>query len=171
MPFMDAMKVLTGKDAFLHHSDAKLCRKEEYDELLLNGFYVHGRAGIFDEMDYTNLELDDQILPTKWYDKQEPSEFEFVVNDPIGIHKVFENLTIISNNVAPESIQFEIEGDSYSMWKTLDANVNPTYNKSLKREQYQNNTLFKNASVKWDTILNQYNIRRMTMRAFTIVKI
>ena len=31
MPFMDAMKVLTRGDAFLHHSDAKLCRKEEYD--------------------------------------------------------------------------------------------------------------------------------------------
>jgi hypothetical protein len=116
--------------------------------------YVHGRAGIFDEIDYTDDELDNQILPTKWYDKQEPFEFEFVVNDPIGMHKIFENLMIVSNNVAPEEIQFEIEGDAYSMWRTVDG----IYSRDKKKDQYKNNTLFKNASVKWDTILNQYSI-------------
>ena len=148
--------------------------KEMYDKMFINGVYVHGRAGIFDEIDYTDDSLDNQILPTKWYDKQEPFEFEFVVNDPIGIHKVFENLIIISNNVAPESIQFEIEGDSYSMWKSMNSRstdkwINPTYNKNSKKEQYQNNTLFKNASVKWDTILNQYSIL-MTQECKSIEK-
>lgn len=138
---------------------------EMYDKMFINGVYVHGRAGIFDEIDYTDDSLDNQILPTRWYDKQEPFEFEFVVNDPIGIHKVFENLVIISNNVAPEFIQFEIEGDSYSMWRTL----NGVYDKNLKKEQYQNNTLFKNASVKWDTILNQYSIL-MTQECKSIEK-
>lgn len=125
-----------------------------YDKMFINGVYVHGRAGIFDEIDYTDDELDNQILPTKWYDKQEPFEFEFVVNDPIGMHKIFENLMIVSNNVAPEEIQFEIEGDVYSMWRTMDG----VYDRDKKKEQYKNNTLFQNASVKWDTILNQYSI-------------
>jgi hypothetical protein len=31
------------------------------------------------------------------------------------MHKVFENLMIVSNNVPPEQIQYEIEGDAYSM--------------------------------------------------------
>lgn len=133
--------------------------KSMYDKMFINGVYVHGRAGIFNEIDYTDDSLDNQILPTKWYDKQEPFEFEFVINDPIGLHKVFETLTIISNNVAPESIQFEIEGDAYSVWKTVgDHDINPSYNKNLKKQQYKNNTLFKNAHVKWDTILNKYSI-------------
>ena len=89
------------------------------------------------------------------------SECQNVVSENNGdknIHKIFENLTIISNNVQPESIQFEIEGDAYSMWKTLGDNINPIYDRNKKQKQYLNNTLFKNASVKWDTILNQYSI-------------
>lgn len=134
--------------------DSTSAERIAYDKMFINGVYVHGRAGIFDEIDYTDDELDNQILPTKWYDKQEPFEFEFVVNDPIGMHKVFENLMIVSNNVAPEEIQFEIEGDAYSMWRTMDG----VYNRDKKKEQYKNNTLFQNASMKWDTILNQYSI-------------
>jgi hypothetical protein len=38
---------------------------EEYDELLVNGFYVHGRAGIFDEIDYDDENITNQIQPTK----------------------------------------------------------------------------------------------------------
>ena len=144
--------IINSKD--LNTSDKKM-----YDEMFINGVYVHGRAGIFDEIDYTDNDLNNQILPTKWYGKQEPFEFEFVINDPIGMHKIFENLTIVSNNVQPESIQFEIEGDSYSMWKAMNnGSVNPTYSKQLKQNQYYKNTLFKNASIKWDTILNQYSI-------------
>lgn len=140
-----------SKKGLLSESSTK--ERIMYDKMFINGVYVHGRAGIFDEINYTDDSLENQILPTKWYDKQEPFEFEFIVNDPIGIHKVFENLMIVSNNVAPEEIQFEIEGDAYSMWK-----INGVYNKDKKKDQYKNNTLFQNASVKWDTILNQYSI-------------
>jgi hypothetical protein len=38
---------------------------KEYDELLVNGFYVHGRAGIFNEIDYDDANRTNQILPTK----------------------------------------------------------------------------------------------------------
>ena len=41
-------------------------QKKEYSEILQNGFYVHGRAGIFDEIDYFNEDRskNDQIMPT-----------------------------------------------------------------------------------------------------------
>ncbi len=134
--------------------DVKLAnRMDEYNELLLNGFYIHGRAGIFDEMDYTNLELNDQILPTKWYDKQEPFEFEFVINGPVGLHKIFDNLVIISNNVEPNSIEYTIEGDTYSLFKNNDL-----FNNNIKKQLYKSGVGFKNAKLNYDTILNQYSL-------------
>lgn len=51
--------------------------------------------------------------PTKWYGKQHVFEFEFVVSDPIGVHKIYDDLQIISNNVQPEELSFEIIGDAY----------------------------------------------------------
>jgi hypothetical protein len=36
----------------------------EYDDLLCNGFYVHGRAGIFNEIDYEDDNENNQIKPT-----------------------------------------------------------------------------------------------------------
>ena len=127
-------------------------QKTEYDEILLNGFYVHGRAGIFDEIDYfdENRSKDNQIMPTTWYDKQEPFEFEFVVNEPTGLHKIFNNLVIISNNVAPSEIEYEIVGDVYGFnkagifwsqnknyWEKLDQKDSnkewsPEYNKPVE---------------------------------------
>ena len=94
-------------------------QKKEYDEILRNGFYVHGRAGIFDEIDYFNEDRskNDQIMPTVWYDKQEPFEFEFVVTEPTGLHKIFNNLVLISNNVQPSEIEYEIVGDVYNFNK------------------------------------------------------
>lgn len=91
--------------------------QESYEKLLRNGFYVHGRAGIFNEIDYFDDIDDNEILPTKWYNKQEPFEFEFVVNTPAGMHKVFDNLVIISNNVEPNSLEFELIGDIYDFNK------------------------------------------------------
>jgi hypothetical protein len=49
----------------------------------------------------------------RWYDDQHPFEYEFIVNQPTGFHKIFNNLMIISNNVEPESLEVEIVGDSY----------------------------------------------------------
>lgn len=123
--------------------------KEQRDKLLVNGFYVHGRAGIFDEMSYDSPNDVNRILPTKWYDKQEPFEFEFVVNgDEIGMHKIFDNLVIISNNVEPESFEFSIIGDVYS----------DIYRFKTKEEIYKENdkSFFKNTTVEWDPILNHY---------------
>lgn len=91
--------------------------QEAYEKLLRNGFYVHGRAGIFNEINYFDENPDNEILPTKWYNKQEPFEFEFIVNTPAGVHKIFDNLVMISNNVEPETLEFEIIGDVYDFNK------------------------------------------------------
>jgi hypothetical protein len=40
-------------------------------------------------------------------------EFEFVVSDPIGINKIFDNLQIISNNTQPNELEIAVIGDSY----------------------------------------------------------
>lgn len=48
-----------------------------------------------------------------WYGNPHPFEYEFIVNQPAGFHKIFNNLMIISNNVEPESLEVEIVGDSY----------------------------------------------------------
>ena len=126
---------------------------KEYDELLVNGFYVHGRAGIFNEIDYEDENKTNQIQPTKWYDKQEPFEFEFVVNNEVGLHKIFNNLVIISNNVQPNSFEFEITGDVYSLFKE-----NGKFNKNLKKELYDSKKGFKNVEVEFDPILNNYSL-------------
>ena len=55
----------------------------------------------------------DKSNVTQWYNKQHYFEFEFVVADPIGVHKIIDNLQIISNNVQPEQLTFEILGDVY----------------------------------------------------------
>lgn len=87
------------------------------EAFLKNGFYIHGRAGIFDGINYEDNIYTNQILPTKWYDVQEPFEFEFVVSDPIGAHKIFDNLVIVSNNVQPKEIEYEFTGDVYNFNK------------------------------------------------------
>lgn len=127
--------------------------RSDYDKMLVNGFYVHGRAGIFDEMNYQDDDPENQIQPTKWYDKQEPFEFEFVVNSPVGLHKIFDNLVIISNNVQPNSIEYTIEGDTYSLFKNNDL-----FNNNKKRQLYLSGVGFKNAKLNYDTILNQYSL-------------
>ena len=85
--------------------------KEDYDEgvdkdkILTTDFYIHGQAGNFD--------IKETIYPCKWYDKVHPFEFEFVINDNLGVQKIFNNLLIVSNKAEPESFHFEIEGDNY----------------------------------------------------------
>ena len=111
----------------------------EYDDLLCNGFYVHGRAGIFNEIDYEDDNENNQIKPTYWYNKQEPFEFEFVVNEPVGLHKIFDNLVIISNKAKPNSIEIEVIGDMYN----------------FKKSGLLKDTKFKNTTINYDPILNQ----------------
>ena len=50
---------------------------------------------------------------SSWYDNNNTFEFEFVVSDPVGIHKIFDNLQIISNNVQPKELEITIIGDDY----------------------------------------------------------
>lgn len=126
---------------------------KEYDDLLVNGFYVHGRAGIFNEIRYDDENNTNQIQPTKWYDKQEPFEFEFVVNNEVGLHKIFNNLVIISNNVQPESFEFSITGDVYSLFKNSGK-----FDKSLKKNLYDSKKGFKNVELEYDPILNNYSL-------------
>ncbi len=72
---------------------------------LANWFWSHGKTGIFN--------IKDPIAPTKWYGKQHPFEFEFIVNKNIETHKIFDNLYIISNYAEPESFHYEIIGDCF----------------------------------------------------------
>ena len=57
------------------------------------------------------------------------------------MHKIFNNLVIISNNVAPEEIEYEIVGDVYDFKKLIRAG-----------EEVE----FKNTRVEYDYRLNQY---------------
>lgn len=110
------------------------------------GIFVHGRAGVFDEINYQDDDPDNQIKPTYWYNKQEPFEFEFVVNGDVGLHKIFDNLVIVSNNVAPSEIEYEIIGDSYSLDKA----------KILNGEG--GNSLLGGARLSKDLVTNKYSI-------------
>ena len=158
-------------------------RKGLENKFLRNGFYVHGKAGIFNELNYNDDDFDNQILPTKWYDRQEPFEFEFVVNDQVGAHKIFNNLVIISNNVQPNELEFEIEGDVFNFnkagifrdakWPGNGYLWNEKYNKPTKtidptgkEVSYQTTQEFvspdKNnqnkCRVEWDTNTNSYSL-------------
>lgn len=81
------------------------------DKLYLNSventyFWKHGQAGL--------MKTHDRIKPCLWYGKQHPFEFEFIVSENQTIHKIFTDLQIISNKAEPESLHFEISGDSYN---------------------------------------------------------
>lgn len=89
--------------------------KARYDIEFSTWFWKHGQAGIFD--------ITTPILPTKWYDKQEVFEYEFVVSDGPAYHKIYNNLNIISNNAPPHSFEFEVIGDAYEINHTVDAST------------------------------------------------
>lgn len=44
---------------------SKLINTTEYDAMLTNGFYLHGRAGIFNEVEYFDENPLNNITPTK----------------------------------------------------------------------------------------------------------
>lgn len=78
-------------------------------QFLTSDFWKHGQAGLID--------ITEPIFPTTWYGRRHPFEFEcIVVNDP-GIHKVFQNLEIVANKAQPESFHFEIIGETYDFHK------------------------------------------------------
>jgi hypothetical protein len=57
-----------------------------------------------------------------WYGTQHAFEYEFVINTPIGLQKIINNLSIISNNAEPESIEINIIGDVYEFKELLGNN-------------------------------------------------
>lgn len=78
-------------------------------QYLTTDFWKHGQAGIIDGQE--------PIKPTHWYGQQHPFEFEFVVADNPGLHKIFTNLEIIANKAKPESFHYEIIGEVYNFAK------------------------------------------------------
>jgi hypothetical protein len=67
------------------------------------------------------------------------------------LHKIFNNLVIISNNVQPKSFDFTITGDVYSLFKN-----NGRFDKGLKEGLYKSKKGFRNAELEFDPILNNY---------------
>ena len=101
--------------------------KDVIEKETTTDFYLHGQSGIFD--------IKENVYPTFWYGEQHPFEFEFVVNDKIGLQKVFNNLILISNKAEPESFHFEIEGDNYEFSPDKRAMY---FRQEATKELYQN---------------------------------
>lgn len=97
-------------------------------QFLTTDFWKHGNSGIID--------IKDKVKPTHWYGKQHPFEIEFIVNDLPQVHKIFDNLEIISNNAEPESFHYEIVGDSYEFAKDKK---NIYIRQEATKELYQHN--------------------------------
>jgi hypothetical protein len=76
-----------------------------YKNSVKDVLWKHGQAGVYD--------FQGTIKPTKWYDKQEPFEFEFVIKEVASVEKIFNNLMIISNKAKPKEFEFEVVGESY----------------------------------------------------------
>ena len=82
----------------------------QYDIDYSPRFWKHGQAGNFD------WEVVPQ--PSTWYGQLHPFEFEYIsVLDP-NYHKMYDNLSITSNNTAPDSFEFTIDGNAYDMSRT-----------------------------------------------------
>jgi len=98
--FYDYLAVIVNRST-LDSGDQAL-----FDTYFSPAFWKHGQAGIF------NIET--PIYPTVWYGVQQPFQFSFIVVDNPGVHKIYDNLQIISNKAAPNSFQFEVTGDAYT---------------------------------------------------------
>lgn len=91
-------------DAGYYQSTVAVCPQYNM-QFLTTDFWKHGQSGIID--------IADDILPTHWYGKQHPFEFEFVVAGDPRTHKIFDSLQIISNKAEPESFHYEVIGECY----------------------------------------------------------
>ena len=139
-------------------------------------FWRHGVAEIFDHKE--------KIYPTSWYKERDskgvplsydPFEFEFVVNKNVGYHKIFTNLFIISNNVLPELVSFEVIGDAYDFSNIPDLkegsylvqkgekeeNEVDNYIKFIDNKDCNNNNIGSSAIIFYDDRLSEYSLRRI----------
>ena len=135
------------------------------DKNIYSGIWQHGRTKL-DAESY-------KFRPTLWYGQQHPFEFEFVVKDPVGLHKVFEDLVIISNNVQPYEIEFEFIGDDYlfnrariyhdyidiygrSENKLPYDIIKSGYNKNIYNDDLK--SIFYNATINYDPVLDEHTL-------------
>lgn len=82
---------------------------------------------------------------TNWFNKQHIFEFEFVVSDPIGVTKIFDNLQIISNNVEPQEMEITVIGDDYEFKRDIVNIEEPrSWNKSVSESNPSNITTTSN---------------------------
>ena len=144
-------------------------------------FWKHGYAGL--------METKEDIMPTRWYGKQHPFEFEFIIAENQQTQKIFNTLQLIANKAKPESFHFEIVGESYTFaddkknifwrqealkhiyqWNNGDITYNRKYEQlepAQRREWYQNyydkSTLFPLYYHRVDTLNEIYDsYQRMT---------
>ena len=125
--YIDSYKNYATVNAGYYDLVIALCTKE-YRDNLTTSFWKHGTAGIID--------IADTLKPCMWYGKQHPFEFEVVVLDNPSVHKIFENLVVLSNNVAPESFHYEITGDVYDF---ADDRRNMYFRQEATKNLYQYN--------------------------------
>lgn len=109
------------------YSNISVITKMRYDTLTTS-FWKHGRAGL--------MQTKKELSPCYWYGKQHPFEFEFVVVDNPSLHKIFNNLQIISNKAEPESFHFEIVGEVYNF---ADDKKNAFFRQEATKHLYQYN--------------------------------
>lgn len=117
---------MTANSGYYTNTVAVIVNKEKYLQVTTD-FWKHGQSGIID--------IKDKLKPCFWYGKQHPFEFEFVVVDNPGIHKIFNNLYIIANKAKPESFHYEIVGEVYDFAKDKK---NAYYRQEATKELYQN---------------------------------
>ena len=137
---------------------------EEYDVEFSTWFWKHGQAGLFD--------IQTEILPTKWYDKQEPFEFEFVFVDNPSIHKIVDDLRILSNNAEPDSFEFEVTKDAYNLvnledYETVDHKTN-ILEKDIKA--YQKGKDIKQYGRMWGNMTYLENFWLVEVKPFRFIK-
>lgn len=163
------------KDANGHYAQTK----NNDCEVLTTDFWKHGQAGIID--------IKDDIEPCLWYGKQHPFEFEFVVRDTPNMHKIFDNLEIISNKAEPESFHFEVVGETYDfandkrnmyfrqeatkeMWQNLGTNItfDRNYTEITPRQNVKSTIfpLYYNRIDTYDNIYDYYTQMRNNNRDY-----
>ena len=109
------------------YSNVTVMLDSNYDTLTTS-FWKHGRAGL--------MQTKEDLAPTKWYGKQHPFEFEFIVTDDPSSHKIFNSLYLISNKAQPESFHFEIVGEVYTF---ADDKKNMYFRQEATKHLYQYN--------------------------------
>lgn len=79
----------------------------------------------------------------------------------MGIQKIFNNLMIVSNNVQPKELEFELIGDSYDFNKAgiyWNNEYDDKYN-ALKSNSYKMSQSLKNAEVVYNEVTNTYALK------------